>query len=77
MKIVNLNEENDIYTSNIYPVTGDWKTLEDQNTLVDLGRDPKIIEKITRSSAGAGKRKLDQVILTPDHYDHASLTREI
>ncbi len=77
MKIVNLTEESDIYTSNVYLVTGDWKTLDDKNTLVDVGRDPKIIEKITRSSAGVGKRKLDQVILTHDHYDHASLTHEI
>lgn len=77
MKIINLTEESDIYTSNVYLVTGDWKTLDDKNTLIDVGRDPKIIEKITRSSAGVGKRKLDQVILTHDHYDHASLTREI
>jgi len=77
MKIINLTEDSELYTSNVYLITGDWKTLDDQNTLIDVGRDPKIIEKITGLSAGVGKRKLDQVILTHDHYDHASLTREI
>lgn len=77
MKIINLTEESEIYTSNVYLVTGDWNILDDQNTLIDVGRDPKIIAKLTNRCAGVGKRKLDQVILTHDHYDHASLTREI
>ncbi|MCP1661415.1 MAG: MBL fold metallo-hydrolase [Methanocalculus sp. MSAO_Arc1] len=77
MKIINLTEESELYTSNVYLVTGDWKTLDDQNTLIDTGRDQKIIGMLASRCAGVGKRKLDQVILTHSHYDHASLTHEI
>lgn len=77
MKIINLTEDSQIYTSNVYLVTGTWNALDDQNTLIDVGRDPSIIEKIQNARTGVGKRKLDQVILTHSHYDHAMLIPEI
>ncbi len=77
MKIINLTEESSIYTSNVYLVTGTWNALDDQNTLIDVGRDPSVIEKINNAHTGVGKRKLDQVILTHSHYDHASLLPQI
>ncbi|GAA5261565.1 MBL fold metallo-hydrolase [Methanocalculus sp. MC3] len=77
MKIINLTEDSQIYTSNVYLITGTWNALDDQNTLVDVGRDPSIIEKIQNARTGVGKRKLDQVILTHSHYDHASLSEQI
>ncbi len=77
MKIINLTEDSQIYTSNVYLVTGTWNALGDQNTLVDVGRDPSIIEKIQNARTGVGKRKLDQVVLTHSHYDHASLSEQI
>ena len=77
MKIINLTEDSEIYTSNVYLVTGTWNALDDQNTLIDVGRDPLIFEKIQNARTGVGKRKLDQVILTHSHYDHASLTEQI
>ncbi|MCP1661417.1 MAG: MBL fold metallo-hydrolase [Methanocalculus sp. MSAO_Arc1] len=77
MKIINLTEDSEVYTSNVYLVTGTWNALSDQNTLIDVGRDPLIFEKIQNARTGVGKRKLDQVILTHSHYDHAMLTPEI
>ncbi|MDO9538415.1 MAG: MBL fold metallo-hydrolase [Methanocalculus sp.] len=77
MKIQNLTEKSSIYTSNVYLITGTWNTLDDQNTLIDVGRDPSIIGMIRTASSGVGKHKLDQVILTHSHYDHASLLPEI
>jgi glyoxylase-like metal-dependent hydrolase (beta-lactamase superfamily II) len=73
MKINNLYEQNEIYSSNVYLITGDWNTLEDINTLIDVGRDPSIIKRINEASTGVGKKRIQQVILTHSHYDHASL----
>lgn len=77
MKIINLTEKSKLYTSNVYLVLGTWNALDDVNTLVDVGRDPSIIERINRTSTGVGKRKIDQVILTHNHYDHVSLLPQI
>ena len=73
MKIANLTTHSDVYTSNVYLLTGDWNTLSDINTLIDVGRDPSIIEKIDEASTGVGKKRVAQVVLTHSHYDHASL----
>jgi glyoxylase-like metal-dependent hydrolase (beta-lactamase superfamily II) len=77
MKIVNLTLGSAVYTSNAYLLTGTWNAIPDVNTLVDTGRDEKIIEAIHNSPTGVGKRRLDQVILTHSHYDHASLASKI
>ncbi|MDR3540361.1 MAG: MBL fold metallo-hydrolase [Desulfosporosinus sp.] len=73
MKIKNLFRLSEIYTSNVYLLTGDWNALEDKNTLIDVGRDPGILRRIEESSTGVGKHKIEQVFLTHTHYDHASL----
>ena len=73
MKIKNLTQLSEIYTSNVYLLTGDWNTLEDKNTLIDVGRDPSILRRINEASTGVGKQRIEQVILTHSHYDHASL----
>ena len=73
MKIVNLSAKSQIYTSNVYLLTGDWNCMEDVNTLIDVGRDHTIIDEIYHASTGVGKTKIEQVILTHNHYDHASL----
>jgi len=43
------------------------------NTLVDVGRDPAVIQAIKTASTGVGKKRVEQVILTHSHYDHAGL----
>lgn len=73
MKIINLTEDSKVYTSNAYLVLGTWNALADMNTLVDVGRDPFIIDKINSINTGVGKRRIDQVILTHNHYDHVGL----
>jgi glyoxylase-like metal-dependent hydrolase (beta-lactamase superfamily II) len=73
MKVINLFQLNNVYSSNVYLLTGDWNTLDAPNTLIDAGRDPSIIQRIDEASTGVGKQKVGQLILTHSHYDHASL----
>lgn len=77
MKIRNLNPSSAIYTSNVYLVTGTWNAISDVNTLIDVGRDRLIIDQINQAATGVGKKKVDQVVLTHSHYDHASLLPKI
>lgn len=73
MKIQNLTQNSRVYTSNVYLILGNWNALADVNTLIDVGRDPEIINKINIASTGVGKKRVEQVILTHSHYDHAGL----
>ena len=73
MKIINLTRDSDIYTSNVYFLLGDRNRMDDVNALIDVGRDPLIVEKISRLNTGAGKQKVEKVVLTHSHYDHADL----
>lgn len=77
MKVSNLTRGSKTYTSNVYLVRGDWNTLDDINTLVDVGRDESVLEKLEQASTGVGKRRVEQVVLTHCHYDHASLLPKI
>jgi len=73
MKVINLSINKKVYTCNVYLVLGDWKRLDDVNTLVDVGRDSSIIDIINNIGTGIGKKKIEQVFLTHNHYDHVSL----
>jgi len=77
LKIINLTENSRMYTSNVFFVRGSWNKIEDVNTLIDVGRDPAVLKKIAEAPSGVGKKKVDQVILTHSHYDHASLLSQI
>jgi glyoxylase-like metal-dependent hydrolase (beta-lactamase superfamily II) len=77
MKIANLTLGSAVYTSNAYLLTGTWNAIPDVNTLIDTGRDAKIIEAIHNSPTGVEKRRDDLVILTHSHYDHASMVQAI
>jgi len=77
MKIYNLSVGSNIYTSNVYLITGTWNAMKDVNTLIDVGRDSSIIDKINNTPTGVGKHKVDQIILTHGHYDHAEILKEI
>lgn len=58
------------YSSNVYFILGDWNKLEDQNTLIDAGVDDFIIPHIEQLPTGVGKKKVSQVIITHEHFDH-------
>ncbi|MBW1702484.1 MAG: MBL fold metallo-hydrolase [Deltaproteobacteria bacterium] len=73
MKIINLTCDSDIYSSNVYFLLGDRKAIDDVNVLIDVGRDPLVIEKIKKLNTGAGKSKVEKVLLTHGHYDHVDL----
>lgn len=66
-----------MYTSNVYLVRGSRNAIEDVNTLIDVGQDPAVLEKIATAPTGVGKRRIAQVILTHSHYDHAGMLPRI
>jgi glyoxylase-like metal-dependent hydrolase (beta-lactamase superfamily II) len=77
VKIENMTKNSTIYTCNTYLVTGTWNALDDVNTIVDAGRDRSVFDIIDAASTGVGKKRVEQVILTHSHYDHASLVPEM
>lgn len=66
-----------VYTSNVYLLRGEWNSLEDMTTLVDVGLDPALPDALEGMSTGVGKKRVDMVVLTHSHYDHASMLGEI
>lgn len=77
MRVTNLTENSDIYTSNVYLVRGTWNTLDDINTLVDVGRDVRIIQALHEAATGVGKKVLERVVLTHSHYDHCEMLADV
>ena len=73
MKIINLTSNRKLYTCNVYFILGEWKGLDDVNALIDVGRDPSIIDRIRRLDTGVGKKRVEKVVLTHGHFDHVSL----
>lgn len=47
------------------------------NTLIDVGRDPKIFDILPNESTGVGKRAVEQVIITHNHYDHTGMLNAV
>lgn len=72
MKIICIPGATHLYSSNAYFVCGDWKRIEDINTLIDVGSDPNIVPIINSLDTGIGKKKVEQVILTHCHSDHTA-----
>jgi glyoxylase-like metal-dependent hydrolase (beta-lactamase superfamily II) len=72
MKIITLPGAQHLYSSNAYLILGDWKRIEDINTLIDVGSDPNIVQVINRLETGVGKKRVEQVILTHCHSDHTA-----
>lgn len=72
MMIIGIPTARHLYSSNVYLVLGEWKRIEDINTLVDVGSDPDIAKAINTLDTGIGKVKVEQVILTHCHSDHTA-----
>lgn len=77
MRVLTMKAHEDCYSSNVYLVLGDWNKLGDTNALVDVGRDPRLLDWLRRASTGVGKKKVDAVVLTHSHYDHAALLSRV
>lgn len=77
MKVVALRKNPDIYTCNAYFVTGDFKTLQDVNALVDVGSDDYIIKEIESIYTGVGKKPVERVVITHEHFDHCAGLKSI
>lgn len=73
MRIINLFFKSTVYTSNVYLVLGTYNTLDDVNTLVDVGNDTNVISRIQKAPTGVGKKRIEKVVLTHSHFDHASM----
>jgi len=77
MKVIQINPSNSVYSSNAYLVLGSWNTIDDMNTLVDVGNDPAMVDTICTVHTGLGKRKVERVILTHCHSDHVGNLEKI
>lgn len=71
MRITLLNKNPFIYTGNAYLIRGDKNSLDDVNTLIDTGSDFYIQDEINSIYTGAGKRAIEQVLITHNHFDHS------
>lgn len=71
MKVTILKRDPNVYSAFSYFVQGDWNALSDVNTLIDVGVDSFIINELESLYTGVGKRRVEQVILTHEHFDHA------
>jgi glyoxylase-like metal-dependent hydrolase (beta-lactamase superfamily II) len=77
MKVIKLNTNPNLYSSNSYLLLGTWNKLDDVNALVDTGSDDYIIGEIEKINKGVGKRPLEKVILTHTHFDHIGALKEL
>lgn len=77
MKVTLLKKNPKVYSSNVYLVRGDWNAIDDINTLIDVGTDDYILNELDEISTGVGKRRVEQVILTHEHFDHAGALKYI
>ncbi|MCX7909738.1 MAG: MBL fold metallo-hydrolase [Ignavibacteria bacterium] len=70
MRIITLPTHPTKYSCNVYLILGDWNKIEDQNTLIDAGVDDFVVNFLKEYPTGVGKKKVSQVILTHEHFDH-------
>jgi len=64
-----------IYSCSVYFIIGRYRNDRNVTTLVDTGsNDPaglvKLADAIEKIPKGIGKRQLEQILITHDHYDH-------
>jgi glyoxylase-like metal-dependent hydrolase (beta-lactamase superfamily II) len=71
LKVTLFKKNPKVYSCNAYLICGDWNALDDVNTLIDTGTDDFIYEELQNLSTGLGKRRIEQIILTHEHFDHS------
>jgi glyoxylase-like metal-dependent hydrolase (beta-lactamase superfamily II) len=71
MKVTLLKNNPSVYSCNVYYIRGDWNRIDDVNTLIDCGTNGFIIDELESLNGGLGKRRVEQVILTHEHFDHS------
>lgn len=72
MKVVCLKPHTYQYSCSSYLILGDWNRMQDVNTLVDGGVDGFVLKEISTLSTGVGKKPVEQIILTHNHFDHCA-----
>lgn len=72
MRLQQLQTTPRVYSALVYYIRGDWNTLADINTLIDVGTDGAIVHELEAVNQGVGKKKVEQIILTHEHFDHAA-----
>jgi glyoxylase-like metal-dependent hydrolase (beta-lactamase superfamily II) len=77
MRVIRLRPNPGAYSANAWLVLGDSNTLEGVNALVDVGLDGYILSHLREISTGIGKKRLQVVLLTHAHYDHAGGLSEL
>lgn len=70
MKVIPLIANPETYSCRPYYIIGDWKVIDEKNTLIDLDSDGTIISQIMQCDTGVGLKKVAQVIFTHQHFDH-------
>jgi glyoxylase-like metal-dependent hydrolase (beta-lactamase superfamily II) len=71
MRIEKLKLNPEIYTGNSYYIRGNYNKIDDVNTLIDTGTDDFVVKALQDINQGVGKKKVDLVILTHEHFDHS------
>ena len=71
MRVTLFQKNPKVYTCNSYLICGDSNALSDVNTLIDPGTNSYIFEELQLISTGVGKRRVEQIILTHEHFDHS------
>lgn len=71
MKVTLFKKNPNVYSCNVYLIRGNWNAIDDVNTLIDTGTDDFFLEELSQISTGVGKRRVEQVILTHEHFDHS------
>jgi glyoxylase-like metal-dependent hydrolase (beta-lactamase superfamily II) len=72
MRVIPIRSRKNVYSGNVYLILGNWSCLEDINSLVDTGgTDGGILDEIGKIYTGVGKKPVERVILTHEHFDHS------
>jgi glyoxylase-like metal-dependent hydrolase (beta-lactamase superfamily II) len=70
MRVFSLTGLDTSYSCISYLLLGDQNSSNDINTLIDTGIDDSILKDLEPLPTGIGKQRVQQILLTHNHYDH-------